>query len=119
MCHTAGIAIYNIISSKITVTDSTNKTVTEGSKNVDINCPYSSASGIGPIWKINDSLYDSLSLPPLIVPTQDSGLTIERVEMDLNGTTFQCFELNGYGLNVSAGIITSLTVLRNSKENIH
>ena len=39
--------------------------------------------------------------------------------MDLNGTTFQCFELNGDGLNVKAGFITSLTVLRNSKENVH
>ena len=77
MCHTAGLAIYSIISSKITVTDNIlNKAVTEGSTNVDINCGYSSVSRIGPVWKINDSLYDSLSLPPLIVPTQDSGLTI-------------------------------------------
>lgn len=87
----------------------------EGEKNVPINCGLSSGAK-AQIWKINDTLYDMLSLPPLIEPYLPSGIEIKTVERSINQTTFQCLVPSGDGINVKADSeIATLNVSKKRK----
>ena len=82
----------------------------EGATDVSIHCPFSADSA--PIWKINSTLYEPLSLKYPLMPTID-GINIKVVDKSLNKTTFQCFIPTGDGLKVSSSSIGALTVTKN------
>ena len=67
------------------------------------------------IWKINNSLYDLLSLPPLIVPYIPYGIKIPNVEKSINQTTFQCLTPTGDGLNVTSYADETLNISKKGK----
>lgn len=69
-----------------------NITRAEGEVNVYIPCSLTESDN--PIWKINNTYYEVYNLPRKFIPAS-LGLLITRVEIEMNGTTFQCIELGG------------------------
>ena len=86
----------------------------EGATDVSIHCPFSAVADSAPIWRINSTLYEPLSLKYPLMPTID-GINIRLVDRSLNNTTFQCFLPTGDGLKVSSSSIGTLTVTKNGK----
>ena len=92
-----------------------NITRLEGEENVQVDCPFSLTGT--PIWRINDSLHDPLSLQQPFTPTV-FGITITQVQRNIDQTRFQCFVPSGNGLQVTASEIGTLTVIHRSKISI-
>ena len=86
-----------------------NTTRQEGETNVLIHCPFSISSA--PIWLINSTLYEPLSLKAPLLPIA-TGINITVVELSYNDTTFQCFTPTGNGLQVEQSSIGTLTVIK-------
>ena len=84
----------------------------EGATDVSIHCPFSAVTDSAPIWKINSTLHEPLSLKYPLMPTID-GINIKLVDKNLNKTTFQCFLPTGNGLKVSSSTVGTLTVTKN------
>ncbi len=89
-----------------------NITRVEGEQNIQVDCPFS-LTGV-PIWRINDSLIDLLSIEPPLVATT-FGITISLVTRNIDQTRFQCFALTGSGLQVRASDVGTLTVTKQGK----
>lgn len=87
--------------------------MTEGQTNYPIDCPLEANLEYAQLWKINNSLFDLLDLPSLIIPNVPYGITIETVLPSMNQVTFQCFvPVDGNGLNVQNGDIETLVVTK-------
>lgn len=86
-----------------------NTTRQEGETNVLIHCPFS--IGSSPIWSINSTLYEPLSLKPPLLPVS-TGINVTIVELRYNDTTFQCFAPTGNGLQVEESSIGTFTVTK-------
>lgn len=86
-----------------------NTTRQEGETNVLIHCPFSISSA--PIWLINSTLYEPLSLKPPLLPIA-TGINITIVELGYNDTTFQCFTPTGNGLQVEESMVGTFVVTK-------
>lgn len=86
-----------------------NTTRQEGETNVLIHCPFSIDSS--PIWSINSTLYEPLSLKPPLLSIA-TGINVTIVKLRYNDTTFQCFAPTGNGLQVEESSIGTLTVTK-------
>ena len=76
---------------------------------IQINCPFPV-----PIWRINSTLYEPLSLkPPLSL--NSFGINIAILLESYNNTEFQCYSPDGPMMYVQESTIGHLTVLKSSK----
>ena len=81
----------------------------EGSNNVPISCPFPA-----PIWRINSTLYEPLSLKSPLSAIM-IGINIDVIDKSFNNTQFQCFLPNGTGLYVHKSTIGTITVTKVGK----
>ena len=80
-----------------------------GRTDIQINCPFPV-----PIWRINSTLYEPLSLkPPLSL--NSFGINIHILLESYNNTEFQCYSPDGPDMRVQESTIGHLTVLKSSK----
>ena len=85
---------------------------TVGDTEFPINCYFSQFSA--PIWSINSTLYEPLSLK-LPLNLTSSGISLTILTKNYNNTSFQCFSSNGTGLFVHKDTITLLSVQERGK----
>ena len=81
----------------------------EGVTGIQVHCLFPT-----PIWRINSTLYEPLSLP-LPLSLYSFGINITIIKESYNNTEFQCFSSDGTGLYVQESTIGHLTVTKNSK----
>ena len=87
------------------VKEPANVTVTEG-MNVTIPCQVN-GSEILPFWRINGTVYSLLNIPNDIEILRDGSLFIDKANLKINFTYFQCFILrNIEELSSQIGILT-------------
>ena len=80
-----------------------------GMMNIQIHCPFHA-----PIWRINSTLYEPLSLnPPLHL--NGLGINISVLLESYNNTEFQCFSPCGSQMCVQKSTTGHLTVTKSSK----
>lgn len=74
-----------------------------GEENVYIPCPF--AGKYAQTWEINGVLYDQSNLPSNF-RLYAYGLLINKIEADLDGTTYRCFYPQEDGTNQSSSLGT-------------
>ena len=86
----------------------------EGERSVRFSCEIYVFAERVPFWRINGVDYISCNLPPPYMQTP-SGLEIQTVTRDMDGTTFQCLLPSQNDLSVQASRIGVLTVTGNGR----
>ena len=80
-----------------------------GLTGIQINCPFHA-----PIWRINSTLYEPLSLDPPLGLTA-LGINVTIVLESYNNTEFQCYSPCGSEMYVLKSTVCHLTVMKSRK----